>query len=161
MFAALYAITAAASLTSSPVMESLQPPKVWKDKLVSILTIKDTVDEGTEGSKGSTFPPSGGTTYNTLTYPGTLEVTDPGESGEGVIKYSFKARIRKKNYEAGAEVGTHDSNINGVITAKYSFTFSGKVLIDVKDIKYESGNEHNAGRCIYNRIKNTNGATVK
>lgn len=136
-----------------------QDLKAWRGKLEEKLKINGPVDEGTEGDKGSLT--KGGTTYDTLTYVGKATVSDPGENGEGTIKYEFEARIRKKRYEGKVEVGTEDSNIKGEITAKYSFTISGKVLIEEKEIKYTSGNEHGAGRCIFNRIKELNGASLK
>jgi hypothetical protein len=154
----LLCVIALVSLSlATPSSAQAQDLKAWRDKLVQVLTVAGQTDEGTEGSRGDLF--HGGTTYNTLTYPAVLDVTQPGDTGEGVVKYQFDARIRKKNYEAGQEVGTHDSNIHGVITAKYAFTLGGRVLLT--DIKYESGNLHNAGNVIYQRIINSNGASVK
>lgn len=97
-----------------------------------------------------------GDTYNYLTYPGTPEVVDGG-NGSGTIQYPYISRERHKHYVATLETATEDADYNGVVTANYDFTFTGKVLIT--NI-VNNGKTGESGNCIENRLRSLNGSQV-
>jgi hypothetical protein len=122
--------------------------------LKTALSLDSPIDDGTDGDRGDLF--GTGDTYNYLTYPGGPEVVNGG-NGSGTIKYPYTSRERHKHYVATAETATEDNDKNGVVTANYDFTFTGKVLITSI---VNNGKTRLSGNCIENRLQSLNGAQM-
>jgi hypothetical protein len=118
------------------------------------LTMPSSVDEGTDGGHGSII--GTGDSYNYLTHPATPVVNDGG-AGSGTIKYPYTCRQRHKHYVSQVETGTSDHEIDGYVTCKFDFTFSGKVLIS--DIS-NHGKQGRSGNSIESHLDHLNGANV-
>jgi len=124
-------------------------------RLKSSLQMQGEHFEGTDGDQGDLFNP--GDTYATRTWPEEVQIIDGGE-GAGVIRYPFKSMVRHKHYIAMIETISEDYHYNGVVTAKYEFTFSGRVL--VHDINFEGDHPRRSGQSIVQRLQNMNAAAM-
>jgi hypothetical protein len=124
------------------------------EKLKTNLKLDSPIDDGTDGDRGDLF--GTGDTYNYLTYPSEPQVVDGG-NGSGTIKFNYTSRERHKHYVAQAETATEDNDKNGVVTANYDFTFTGKVLIT--NI-VNNGKTRLSGNCIESRLQSLNGSQV-
>ncbi len=102
------------------------------------------------GSVGS------GDTYESFTWPKGVDIIDT--EGEGVIRYPYDGMVRHKHYIAQAETATGDDHFQGMITANYTISRSGKVFI--ADIRHEVPQPRRCGNSIVNRLTSMNGQTV-
>ena len=124
--------------------------------LQAALQMSGEHDEGRTGDKGDFF--GTGDTYDSVTWPVSVELVD--DEGEGVIKYKYDGRVRHKHYVAQAETATDDDNFPGVIIAKYVISRKGTLSIILNQIDFQPSQKRSVGNSIVGRLESLNGATL-
>lgn len=88
-------------------------------------SLQGPIDEGSRDYRNSVGT---GSVKSWLTRPGDVSVSRPIR-GAGNIRFNFTGREKDQDYRFYVHQATHYNNRSGYVTARYAFSFEGKVYI--------------------------------
>ena len=118
-----------------------------------LAALQGPIDEGEDDNRNQWGT---GSVKNWLTRPGSVSVSTP-VNGAGTIRYAFTGREKEQDYRLNVHQATHYNNRSGYVTARYEFSFAGRVYM-TNVVK--RGTSDRVGNGVVNAIRRQNGQVI-